>query len=169
MSWMRPFKTPVGQVWLRFKGKDKDGVPGKCCYAAAAQGECDEFVSNTCAVKGEKWKQLYLTLTAVEDLFDVFQHYDVNTCIFGSAMSVMPKHRGQNIGARLIEASENLCKTLKVGAICTSYTALTSQALASKCGHELLAEMPYERMLEQGIDLRQCETKTVQLRGKKIL
>ena len=55
-------------------------------------------------VKGESWKKLLKTLIAAEELVDVFDHYGVDKYLTSSGLTVLPEHRGQNIGARLIEA-----------------------------------------------------------------
>ncbi|CAH0712777.1 unnamed protein product, partial [Brenthis ino] len=239
MLWKRPDSVPVGQVWGRFKGKDRDGIPGKmyqirdmaesdrercldlmqetflrdeplcqvldipkdkesietirknwtefcsqkiciCCFTEE-DGEPKELVGFNIlyvkckddeeedieTVKGEQWKKLLKTLVAAEKLVDVFEHYGVDKYLTSSGLTVLPEHRGQNIGARLIGAREQMCKTFGINAACTVFTAITSQVLAEKCRYETLAELLYSDMREQGIDLKECSTLTAKLMGIK--
>ncbi|XP_072948554.1 uncharacterized protein [Epargyreus clarus] len=118
-------------------------------------------------VKGEPWKKLLKTLTAAENLVNVFEHYDVDTYLTSSGLTVLPEHRGQNIGARLIEARKPICKAFNIHAACTVFTAITSQVLAAKCGYEVLAELDYKDMLKHGVDLEGSTTPSAFVMGIK--
>lgn len=239
MPWKRPDDVPVGRVWSRFKGRERDGVPAKMyqirdmdeadvdryldmmqetflrdeplCQVLEIPDDpqsietirnnwnhfCSQKICISCfteengrpielvgfnilyvkcrddeeedveKVKGEPWKKLLKTLTAAEKLVDVFEHYRVDKYLTSSGLTVLPEHRGQNIGARLIEARRHLCKTFIIEAVCTVFTAITSQVLAAKCGYDTLAELPYSDMLKQGIDLKDCNHMTAKVMGIK--
>ncbi|XP_026744997.1 uncharacterized protein LOC113506349 [Trichoplusia ni] len=239
MPWERPASVPIGQVWSRFKGRERDGKPAhmyqirdmdenmkKTCldmmqetflrdeplstvlgitqdpvsiasiragwesYVAQnvslacfteVNGEPDELVGfNIILVKsiddeeedfdqvqGEAWKKLLKTLIATEGLLNVFKHYNIDKYLTSSGLTVLPSHRGQNIGAKLFAAREPLCKALGLQATATVFTAMASQVLAAKCGFEVLAELKYSDMIEQGVDLTGCQTPSAKLMGTK--
>ncbi|KAG6455628.1 hypothetical protein O3G_MSEX009310 [Manduca sexta] len=239
MPWKRPENVPLGQVWSRFKGREREGRPThmyqirdmdasiakKCldfmqevflrdeplckilninddpvsiatirtnwetyvsqnvslaCFTEV-DGQPDELVGfNIIVIKslddededldqvqGESWKKLLKTLITAESLVDVFKHYGVDKFLTSSGLTVLPNHRGQNIGARLFAAREPLCNALGIEATATVFTALESQALAAKCGYEVLAELEYKDMMKYGIDLTGCLTPVAKLMGTK--
>lgn len=53
-------------------------------------------------VAGEAWRKLLNTLVAAEKLVDVFEYYGVDKYLTSSGLTVLPGHRGQNIGAKII-------------------------------------------------------------------
>ncbi|KAL0858927.1 hypothetical protein ABMA27_011352 [Loxostege sticticalis] len=237
MPWKRPDSVPKGQVWSRFKGRDRDGQPGllfqirdlddeykeQCldlmqetflrdeplCKVLDIQSDPDSVktiranweeylsqgVSLACFteedgkpvtlvgfnivlvrtkedpeedvenVKGEPWKKLLRTLVAAEELVNIFDHYGVDKYLTSSGLTVLPEFRGQNIGARIFAAREPLCKALGIEAAATVFTAVPSQVLASKCGYQLLAELPYSTMAERGVALKGCECESAKLMG----
>ncbi|XP_050358631.1 uncharacterized protein LOC126778920 [Nymphalis io] len=239
MPWQRPDEVPLGKVWGRFKGKERNGVPGLMYQIRdmdeAYKEQClslmqetflrdeplcqildlksdpdsietirnnwmamlDQKISIACfteengepkelvafniltvyriddekedieKVKGEQWKKILKTLTRAEGLVDVFSKYEVDTYLSSSGLTVLPGHRGQNIGARVIEAREQLCKAYGIKAACTVFTAKTSQILAAKCGYEVLATLQYSDMLKEGIDLTGCECSEAKVMGIK--
>ncbi|CAK1592803.1 unnamed protein product [Parnassius mnemosyne] len=239
MSWSRPANIPVGKVWSRFKGRDRDGQPGKmyqirdmepsdrkncldmmektflkdeplsqvldiqsdlvsvatiranweiyvdqgisiACYTeedgapnelagfniliVKTANEEDEDIEN---VSGEIWKKLLKTLVTAEKLINVFEHYGVDRYLTSSGLVVLPAHRGQNIGARILEAREAICEAFGIEAVATVFTASGSQVLAAKCGYQQLAVLPYEDMKHHGVDLTGCTTPTAVLMGIK--
>ncbi|KAL4712197.1 hypothetical protein ACJJTC_011058 [Scirpophaga incertulas] len=239
MQWVRPKSVPVGQVWSRFKGKERDGQPAKmyqirdfvekyrtvcldlmqetflrdeplchvlnipndpesietirknwetlldqqvslACFTEV-NGEPDELVGfNIVYVKskgdpdddiinekGKGSQNVFKTLIAAENMVDVFARYGVDKYLSTSGLTVLPGHRGQNIGARIMAAREPLCKALGIKATCTVFTAITSQVLAAKNGYEVLAVFPYSRMKEQGVDLSRCTTQLAKVMGIK--
>ncbi|XP_047513661.1 uncharacterized protein LOC125055296 isoform X1 [Pieris napi] len=239
MNWKRPASFPVGQVWSRFQGRERDGKPA-CMYQIrdmderwrkqcldmmqktfiddeplcqileiekdpasiqtirsnwediADQGLCiacfteelgqpkdlvgfnillvksrEDAEENLDTIKGEQWKKLLRTLTVAEQLVDVFDLYKVDQILTSSGLTVLPGHRGQNIGARIIAVREQICKTFNIYGVATVFTAITSQVLAAKCGYRTLAELNYEDMKPYGIDLTGCTTKSAKLMGIK--
>ncbi|VVC99907.1 unnamed protein product [Leptidea sinapis] len=98
-------------------------------------------------VKGEPWKKLLLTLLTAENLVNVFKRYNVTEYMTSSGLTVLPEHRGQKLGARIIDVS--------------------SQVLAARCGYELLAELPYSHMARQGVTLEGCDTPSAKLMGRE--
>lgn len=108
-------------------------------------------------VKGKVWRQVLKTLTVAEKLVDMFSLYGIDTYLSSSGLTVIPEHRGQNIGVRFLEARKNICKEFGIKVTCTVFTAITSQVLATKCGYEVLATLPYSDMIKYGIDLTGCE------------
>ncbi|CAG9794605.1 unnamed protein product [Diatraea saccharalis] len=239
MSWKRPKSLPIGQVWSRFQGRQRDGQPAKmyqirdleegyrkqcldmmqetflrdeplcavlgipsdppsivtiranwekyldqgvslACFTEV-DGRPDELVAfNIIVVRtkdeeeedienvvGESWKKLLKTLVTAEKLVDVYSIYGVDKYLSSSGLTVLPACRGQNIGARMMAAREPLCKALDIHAVCTVFTAITSQVLAAKTGFEVLAELPYSKMAEQGVDLSASETKSAKVMGYK--
>ncbi|CAB3249600.1 unnamed protein product [Arctia plantaginis] len=239
MPWVRPENVPIGQVWSRFKGRERNGEPAKnfqirdmdekwkkpcldmmqetflrdepLCIALGidkdpesietiranwegyvlqnmslacfteVDGEPDELVGFNITIvktrddeegdfdkiKGDSWKKLLRTLIVAEELVDLFDHYGVDSFLTSSGLTVLPKFRGQNIGARLFEARKPLCAAVGIKATATVFTAVTSQVLAAKCGYDLLAELNYTEMMKYGIDLGSCDTPSVKLMGKK--
>ncbi|GBP20182.1 hypothetical protein EVAR_82055_1 [Eumeta japonica] len=151
------------------------------CYTEDDKGEPQELVGfnillmkniddpdeDLDKIEGEPWKKLLRTLIAAEQTCDVFQRYGVDRYLTSSGLTVREQHRGQNIGAEIFKAREPLCKALGVQATATVFTALTSQALAAKCGYELLGELEYTSMLDEGIDLSRCDTPTAKHMGRK--
>lgn len=238
MPFQRPASVPIGQVWSRFKGKERDGKPAKmyqirdmddakekclelmkstflrdeplcdvleinrdpvsietivknweeyvaqnvslACYTEV-DGEPDELVGfnivlvksiddideDLDTVKGESWKKLLRTLIEAENLCNVFKYYGVDKYLTSSGLTVLPEHRGQNIGARLFAAREPLGNALGIEATATVFTATTSQVLAAKCGYETLAELKYSDMLQFGINLTECTTDRAKLMGTR--
>ncbi|KAJ8707873.1 hypothetical protein PYW07_011550 [Mythimna separata] len=239
MPFVRPASLPIGQVWSRFKGRERNGKPAlmyqirdmdesirKICLdmmeetflrdeplcdilginkdpvsIATIRANWEAYVSmNTSLacyteedgqpkdlvgfnivfvkskddeeedfdqVQGESWKKLLRTLITAEELLDVFQHYNVDKYMTSSGLTVLPEYRGQNIGAKFIEARTPLCAALGIKAAATVFTASASQVLAAKCGYEVLAELDYADMKKQGIDLTGCPTPTAKLMGFK--
>ncbi|KAM3956061.1 agmatine N-acetyltransferase [Aphomia sociella] len=232
--------VPLGQIWSRFKGRERDGKPAKmyqirdmdekdkrrcldlmqevflrdeplseilkihsdpvslktirknwesfvtqnvslACFTEDDQGDPDELVGFNIIIvrtisdpesefkheEGESWNKLMRTLLEAESLVNVFKHYEVDTYLSSSGLTVLPEHRGQNIGARMFAAREPLCKALGIKATCTVYTAYTSQALAAKCGYEVIATLEYEDMMKYGIDLRGLECPNAKVMGVK--
>ncbi|XP_068622167.1 uncharacterized protein [Battus philenor] len=119
-------------------------------------------------VSGENWKKLLTTLVTAENQVNLFEYYGVDRYMTSSGLTVVPEHRGQNIGARIIEVREAICKACGIEAVATVFTAKSSQVLAAKCGYEKLAVLPYEAMLEQEIDLTKCDCPNAILMGKRI-
>ncbi|RVE51573.1 hypothetical protein evm_003705 [Chilo suppressalis] len=239
MPWKRPGSVPIGQVWNRFRGAERDGRPAKMYQIRDMEENCreqcldlmqeiflrdeplcqtlgilsdppsiatiranweqylDQGVSLACftedegqpdqlvgfnilvvrtqdeadedieKVVGESWKKLLKTLVAAEKSVDVFDHYGVEKYMSSSGLTVLNEHRGQNIGARMIAAREPLCRSLGIEAVCTVFTASTSQKLAEKCGYQTLANMPYANMACQGIDLSDCQCPSAKVMGLK--
>ncbi|XP_046975814.1 uncharacterized protein LOC124541925 [Vanessa cardui] len=239
MPWQRPENVPMGKVWGRFQGRERNGVPGlmyqirdmddhykqpcldlmqetflrdeplcqvldlksdpesietirsnwtemlnqKTSIACFTEenGEPKELVGFNILtiyckddekedfdkVKGEQWRKILKVLTQAENLVDVYSKYGVDTYLSSSGLTVLPGHRGQNIGARLIEAREALCKEYGIKAACTVFTAKTSQILAAKCGYEVLATLQYSEMLKEGIDLTGCSCSEAKVMGIK--
>ncbi|XP_045770894.1 uncharacterized protein LOC123871245 [Maniola jurtina] len=237
MPWKRPSDVPVGRVWSRFKGRERDGAPAltyqirdmeepyrKQCLdlmqetfirdepicqvldiasdpesIQTIRNNWEEYVSQHISiacfteengepkdlvgfnillvkckddeeedirkVKGESWRKCLKTLAYSERLVDVFEYYNVDKFLTSSGLTVLPGHRGQNIGARLIEARKELCKTFGIKAGCTVFTAKTSQVLAAKCNYEVIATMPYEDMKKYGVDLTGCGTTEAKVMG----
>ncbi|CAG4967872.1 unnamed protein product [Colias eurytheme] len=241
MPWKRPESVPVGKVWSRFQGRERNGKPA-CMYqirdmeahnrkqcldmmqqtflddeplcqvleiqndpasiqtirnnweAIADQGLCiacyteengqpTELVAFNIlvvksvgdgdedfdSIKGEQWKKLLLTLITAEELVNLFEHFGVSEFLTSSGLTVVSGHRGQNIGARMIEAREQICKTFGLKAVATVFTAITSQVLAAKCGYQVLAELPYVEMRKHGVDLTECSTPSAKLMGIKFI
>lgn len=125
----------------------------------------DDEEEDLSQIKGEAWKKLLRVLIKSDTLVDVFKHYGVDKFLTSSGLTVVPSHRGQNIGARIFQAREPLCKALGIKATATSFTAVTSQVLAAKCGYEELGVLEYKDLLSEGIDLTQCETSCAKLMG----
>nr|XP_021192861.2 uncharacterized protein LOC110378079 isoform X2 [Helicoverpa armigera] len=239
MPFVRPASVPIGQVWSRFKGRERDGKPAqmyqirdmdestrKICLdmmqetflrdeplcailginddpvsIATIRANWEAYVSGNTSlacftevdgqpkdlvgfnivivkskddeeedfdkIQGESWKKLLRTLIAAEEMCNVFEHYGVDRYLTSSGLTVLPEHRGQNIGARLFEAREPLAKALGITATATVFTASASQALAAKCGYELLSELHYSDMSAQGVRLADCPTPTAKYMGKK--
>ncbi|CAH2056018.1 unnamed protein product, partial [Iphiclides podalirius] len=269
MPWSRPSNLPVGQVWSRFRGRERNGVPGtmyqirdmelsdrKRCLDMmegtflrdeplsqildiqsdlvsvstirsnweryAEQGIClacyteedgvprelvgcnilvvksaDDEEGDIDNVSGETWRKLLRTLVTAEGFVDVFEHYGVDRYLTSSGLAVVPPHRGQNIGAQIINARrypkggtmirkpgsddgipektraiiecirEAICKAFGFDATATVFTARSSQVLAAKCGYQQLAVLPYEDMLQHGIDLTGCATPSAVLMGRQ--
>ncbi|XP_022824041.1 uncharacterized protein LOC111354738 [Spodoptera litura] len=239
MPWERPASVPIGQVWSRFKGRERDGKPAhmyqirdmdestrKICLdmmqetfirdeplcdilginndpisIATIRSNWEKYVSGNTSlacftevdgqpkdlvgfnivlvkskddeeedfdtVQGESWKKLLRTLITAEELYDVFEHYKVDKYLTSSGLTVLPEHRGQNIGAKLFEAREPLGKALGIEATATVFTATASQVLAAKCGYEVLAELDYAEMKKYGIDLTGCPTPSAKLMAYK--
>ncbi|XP_049883919.1 uncharacterized protein LOC126379259 isoform X2 [Pectinophora gossypiella] len=239
MPWTRPASVPLGQVWLRFQGKQRDGTPGQkyqvrdmdvkyrqqcldlmmeafikdepLCHVLNIQSDPEALASikedwEECLAQGvslacftevddqpadlvgfnvivvrskgdvdhdlDKFKgvskQLFAVLMKAESLVDVYQHYGVDAYLSSSGLTVRPEYRGQNIGARLMEARKPLCKALGLNVVVTVFTAKTSQVLAAKCGFELLACLPYKDMKQYGVDLTGCATDCAEVRGIKL-
>lgn len=239
MPWVRPPSIPVGQVWSRFEGRERNNQPAqkyqirdmedkykkKCldlmeetflrdeplcdilgitkdpvsiatirsnwesfvaqgaslaCFTEV-DGKPDELVGfNITLVKtrddeeedlnkvqGESWKKLLLTLITAEELVDVFKLYGLDKYLTSSGLTVLPSHRGQNIGAKLFQARKPLCHAFGIQATATVFTATASQVLAAKCGYTKLAELKYSDMLTHGIDLTGCATSTAKVMGTK--
>ncbi|XP_065350009.1 uncharacterized protein LOC135945974 isoform X1 [Cloeon dipterum] len=94
-------------------------------------------------LKSKKAKLCLGTLFETGAMVNVFERYQVNTCIGGVGMSVAPEWRGKSIGQFLITARNNLCKELGIPLQKTVFTAIQSQKVAVKGGFELLAERFY--------------------------
>ncbi|XP_013195677.2 uncharacterized protein LOC106138920 [Amyelois transitella] len=239
MPWKRPDSVPLGQVWSRFRGRERDGKPAKMYQIRdldpkyeeqcldlmvetflrdeplskvldiksdpisikSIRSNWEEYLSQNISlacfteedgqpgqlvgfnilvmkceadgeesfehIEGEPWRKLVKTLDTAEKLVNVFDHYGVDRYLSSSGLTVLPEHRGQNIGARMFAAREPLCRALKVDAVCTVFTAITSQVLAAKCGYELLAELHYSAMLEQGVNLVGVDTLSAKVMGIK--
>ncbi|KAJ0183020.1 hypothetical protein K1T71_000996 [Dendrolimus kikuchii] len=239
MLWKRPAEVPIGQVWSRFKGRERAGIPAhlyqirdmdesirKVCLDMMQEvflrdeplcevlgidkdpesittirqnwenivsqnvslacftevdgnpGELvgfnvilvksiDDEEEDISQVKGEPWKKLLRTLMKAENLVNVFEYYNVDKFLTSSGLTVLPGHRGQNIGAKLFQAREPLAKALDIKASATVFTAVTSQVLAAKSGYQELAVLEYKDMLEEGIDLTKCECSCAKLMGIK--
>ncbi|XP_059046819.1 uncharacterized protein LOC131842297 [Achroia grisella] len=240
MSYVRPASVPLGQVWSRFKGRERDGKSAKmyqirdmdpgirnqcldfmqevflrdeplskaldvksdpasiktirqnwemfldqnvslACFTEDEDGNPDQLVAfNIIIIRtidepdsefkhedGESWNKLMRTLVEAESLVNVFKHYQVDTYLSSSGLTVLPEFRGQNIGARMFAAREPLCRALGVTASCTVYTATTSQVLAAKCGYEVLGTMDYTHMMKYGIDLSGSECPNAKVMGIK--
>ncbi|XP_075988860.1 uncharacterized protein LOC142984879 isoform X2 [Anticarsia gemmatalis] len=118
-------------------------------------------------VQGESWKKLLRTLITAEEMVDVFQHYGVDKYLTSSGLTVLPKFRGQNIGARLFAARKPLCQAMGIQATATVFTAVTSQVLAAKCGYEVLAELQYSDMGKYDVHLTNCTTTSAKLMGTR--
>ncbi|XP_045457830.1 uncharacterized protein LOC123668080 [Melitaea cinxia] len=237
----RPENIPVGIVWSRFQGKDKDGVPG-LMYQIRDMNEgdketcldllCESFIrdeplnrllglandyestnnareywskyidqkmSIACYTEvdgkpkylvgfnllvvvckndkdllplvlkpqGETLKNIIRTLTVIETLVNVYEYFSTDTFLTSCALVVLPAHRGNNIGAKLLEAREKICETFGIKATCSTFTATSSQIAAARAGFEVLATMEYSIMLNYGIDLRNCESPCAKVMGKK--
>ncbi|CAH2101706.1 unnamed protein product [Euphydryas editha] len=240
MAWKRPHDVPVGIVWSRFKGKDRDGVPGLmyqirdmdesykevcidmlcdtfknddplsvalggrddqesinsaraywskyidqkmsiACFTEV-DGEPKELIGFNLLVvlrnyddeemelpEGEVLRKILKTITVAENLVDVFEFYGIDTYLSSCGMTVLPPYRGQNIGARLLEVREKICKRFGIKATCTTFTAISSQVLAAKCNFEVLATFDYSDMLEHGVDLTNCKSVCAKIMGKKYI
>ncbi|KOB72686.1 Uncharacterized protein OBRU01_09368 [Operophtera brumata] len=164
MTWQRPASVPVGQVWSRFKGRERDGQPAKMSNweRYIAQG-----VSLACFTETDGAPDELVAFNITLDLVDVFTLYGVDRYLTSSGLTVLPEHRGQNIGARLFEARKPLCAALGIQCTATVFTATASQVLASKCGYTQLAELSYSHMAARGVDLSGCATPTAKLMGTK--
>ncbi|CAK1546575.1 unnamed protein product [Leptosia nina] len=125
-------------------GQPKDLVGFNILVVKSRQDDEEDFDS----IKGEQWKKLLRTLIAAEELVNVFDHYGVEEFLTSSGLTVLPEHRGQNIGAKIIGAREQICKAFNIHAVATVFTAITSQVLAAKCGYDVLGELPYCNMRE---------------------
>ncbi|XP_023943373.2 uncharacterized protein LOC112049636 [Bicyclus anynana] len=237
MPWQRPADVPVGRVWSRFKGRERDGAPPvmyqirdmeesyrktcldmmqetfirdePICHALGIASDpesiqtirnnWEEYVSQKISlacftevngeprdlvgfnillvkckdepeediskVKGESWRKCLKAIVYSEKLVDVFEYYGVDKYFTSSGLTVLPEHRGQNIGARLIDARKELSKAFGIKAACTVFTATTSQVLAAKCNYQVIATMPYADLLQHGVDLSNCSTKEAKVMG----
>ncbi|KAH9637601.1 hypothetical protein HF086_014765 [Spodoptera exigua] len=81
------------------------GNTSLACFTEVDGQPKDLVGFNIVLVQGEAWKKLLRTLITAEESFDVFQHYQVDKYLTSSGLTVLPEHRGQNIGAKLFEAS----------------------------------------------------------------
>ncbi|XP_038219788.1 uncharacterized protein LOC119838054 [Zerene cesonia] len=142
-------------------GQPKDLVGFNILVVKSIDDDDEDFDS----IKGEQWKKLLLTLTATEELVNLFQHFAVSEYLTSSGLAVVSEHRGQNIGAKLIASREQICKAFGLQAVATVFTAIPSQVLAAKCGYQVLAELPYAEMRKHGVDLTKCSTPSAKLMG----
>ncbi|XP_039752412.1 uncharacterized protein LOC120628219 [Pararge aegeria] len=237
MPWQRPPDVPVGRVWGRFRGRERDGSPPlmyqirdmeepyrkpcldlmqetfirdePICQALGISSDPESIetirknweeillqqISIACfteedgepkdlvgfnilmvkckddeeeditKVKGDSWRKCLKTLVCAEKLVDVFEHYNVDKYLSSSGLTVLPGHRGQNIGARLIDVRKELCKPFGIKAACTVFTAKTSQVLAAKCNYQVIATLPYADMVKHGVDLSGCSTAEAKVMG----
>ncbi|XP_031764223.2 uncharacterized protein LOC113514381 isoform X2 [Galleria mellonella] len=148
--------------------EDEDGNPDELVgFNIIIIRTIDEPDSEFKHEEGESWNKLMRTLVEAENLVNVFTYYDVNSYLSSSGLTVLPGHRGQNIGARMFAAREPLCRALGVKASCTVYTATASQVLAAKCGYEVLATLHYKDMMKYGIDLSTSECPRAEVMGIK--
>ncbi|KAJ2943239.1 hypothetical protein O0L34_g12043 [Tuta absoluta] len=122
--------------------------------------------------EGAAWWKLLKTLEVAESLVNVFDHYGVDAYLTSSGLTVKPEYRGQNIGARLFDARKPLCRALGLTVSATVFTAKTSQALAVKCGYQLLGTLHYKDMKKHGVELTHPVIEvnsTAELRGIRFL
>ncbi|XP_013143688.1 PREDICTED: uncharacterized protein LOC106107391 isoform X2 [Papilio polytes] len=167
--------TTIRNNWERFADQgiciacytEENGAPqelvGFNILVVKTKDDEEEDIDN---VAGEAWRKLLKTLVAAEKLVDVFKYYGVDKYLTSSGLTVLPEHRGQNIGAKIIAVREAICKTFGIKAAATVFTASSSQVLAAKCGYHQLAVLPYENMLPNGIDLSGCDTSSAILMAR---
>ncbi|XP_045457974.1 uncharacterized protein LOC123668244 [Melitaea cinxia] len=147
---------------------EENGEPKELVGLNILMVKCtDDDKENVEKVKGKVWRQVLKTLIVAESLVDVFSLYGVDTYLSSSGLVVIPGHRGQNIGVRFLEARKNICEEFGIKVTCTVFTAITSQVLATKCGYEVLAELPYSEMIMYGIDLSGSDCPSAKVMGIK--
>ncbi|XP_041970574.1 uncharacterized protein LOC121726976 [Aricia agestis] len=138
--------------------EERDGEPADLVAFNMVIVKSKQDPDDNIEFKGVAWLKLLKMFSVVEGMVDVFAHYGVDRYVTSSGMTVLPAHRGQNIGARLLEARYELCKAFNIRVAATIFTATTSQALARKVNYEVLATLDYADMKQHGVDLTGCTT-----------
>lgn len=69
-----------------------------------------------------------------EQQFNIFEHFEVDQCLYGFGLAVDPTYRGRGIATELLKARFPLLKSLGLNITSTAFTGPASQAAAKKAG-----------------------------------
>ncbi|XP_052738782.1 uncharacterized protein LOC128198301 [Bicyclus anynana] len=150
-----------------------DGEPKELVGFNILQVKCkddeDEDFSQVANLqfKNEKLLKYMMIRANSKKLVDVFEYYDVDKYLTSNGLNVLSEHRGQNIGARLIEARRDLCKQFGINVACSVFSSKVAQVLAERCQYEIMAAVTCADMLKYGVDLTCCSHVDAKLMGIK--
>lgn len=86
----------------------------------------------------------------VSNTVNVFERYGVDVYMTAFGLCVDPEFRCQGLGLEILRARFDLAKAVGLTVTMTVFTGQTSQKLAHKVGMEVLAEVLYEDIREDG-------------------
>lgn len=78
------------------------------------------------------------------ELFDVFDHFQVDHYLHAFGLGVNSKHRGKGIAVELLKARVTLLKALGLNVTATIFSTLSSQKAAVKAGYEETFAISYK-------------------------
>lgn len=81
---------------------------------------------------------------------DVFEHYQVDTCLDALGLAVNFRYRGRGIGTEILRARKALCTAVGIKLTSTPFTGGGSQACARKAGFEDNVRVTYEELARAG-------------------
>ncbi|XP_031345483.1 uncharacterized protein LOC116172413 [Photinus pyralis] len=139
-TWRLALPDNVGLACY-MENTDPNGEPilaaVNCTYI---KKKCEEEVN----VTGSKIQQIYATLNVVMNEKNAFEFLETDFLLSALGLYVLPSFRGHGLGLELLNARENICKTLGIKASVTVFTSSVSQYLAEKAGFKLLSEVSFE-------------------------
>ncbi|XP_014245844.1 uncharacterized protein LOC106664543 [Cimex lectularius] len=101
-------------------------------------------------LEGEQFQIIFKTFKSLMERVDVYDRYGVDEYLEGLGLSVHPEYHGCNLGYRILESREKLCKALGLNVAVTMFTAASSQHIARKLGYETLVEIDYDEVKIEG-------------------
>ncbi|XP_069669110.1 uncharacterized protein [Periplaneta americana] len=103
------------------------------------------------------------------NIVDVYERYGVNEYMTAMGLCVDPVFRGQGVGLELLKARFDLGKAVGLKATMTIFTGVASQKLAYKVGMEVLAEVFYDDLQEDGKPVYpNIKSKSMKIMAKRI-
>lgn len=89
------------------------------------------------------------TFTFINNLFDVFDHYNINYFLYAHGLAVREDLRGSGIATELLKARIPLLKALNVTVTASLFTTIQSQKAAEKVGFHEEFSIPYETLQQK--------------------
>ncbi|XP_069669109.1 uncharacterized protein [Periplaneta americana] len=100
---------------------------------------------------------------------NVFERYDVEECMIAVGLCVDPVYRGQGLGLEILKTRTDLGKAVGLNVTMTVFTAVPSQKLAHKFGMEVLTEIFYEDIQEEGKPVYpNIKSKSIKVMAKRL-
>ncbi|KAL1140508.1 hypothetical protein AAG570_000438 [Ranatra chinensis] len=127
------------------------GGPDHNIVGANITGVSHKKIKEMGQCHGKQFKGALRTALAITDEGDLFEKYGVENYLTAYGLSVHPDYHGLEIGYKLLESREYVCKELDLKMTGTVFTAAASQHLAKKAGFEVVVEREFKDYNVNGI------------------
>lgn len=112
-------------------------------------------------VQNKTVKLINDTLTYIINQADVFEHYQVDTCLFALGLSVNSHYRGRGIGTEILRARRALGTAVGIKLTTNPFTGAGVQSCGRKAGFEENVRFSYEELGSLGFEFPNIKEKVI--------